>query len=242
MLHEFLQFDLQDNIGFDVFLHFGTLLALIVFFYKDIIKYLKAFFQSFVDWKLDKDLDQKLVWQIIYATIPALVVAYFFEDAISIIFRNSFSVAIMLILIGLLFFIIEKFSAKIKDINQLSWSGAIIIGLFQIFALIPGVSRSGITIIAGLSNGLKRDQAAKFSFLIAIPIVFLATIKKGIDFISAGINSNEILLYLIGLIFSFVFGYLAIKYFLKFTQNYSLNIFGVYRIILGLVILFLFLI
>lgn len=239
ILHDLLKFNFADNLGFDVSLHLGTLLALILFFRKEIIKYLKAFFGSLVKFDLKENIDQKISWQILIATIPVLLVGYFFEDKISLLFRKPSSVAIMLILIGLLFFYIEKKSEKTKDMNGLDWMSAIMIGIFQIFALVPGISRSGITIIAGMNSGLKRTEAAKFSFLLAIPAIFLASVKKFYDLYFAGINSNEIYLYVLGTIFSFVAGFLAIKYLLKFLEKYSLNWFGWYRIVLGIIILIL---
>ena len=237
ILHSLLNFNFANNLGFDVFLHFGTLLALLVFFFKDISKYFMAFLDSLVSWNIKEDINQKISWQIILATVPAVILGYFFEEKISNIFRSNFSVAIMLILVGLIFFYSEKYSQKTKEIKELSWTHALMIGIFQALALVPGVSRSGITIIAGLESGLKRVEAAKFSFLMAVPIILIAGIKGSIDLFSAGINSNEIIIYVLGLVSSFIAGILAIKYFLKFLEKYSLIPFAVYRIALGVIIL-----
>jgi undecaprenyl-diphosphatase len=234
--HDVLNLDSIDNLTFDVALHLGTLVALVVFFYKDIIKYLQAFLKSFVNWNLKNDLDQKIAWLILISMIPAGLLGYFGEEIIKNLFRSPLSVAIVLILFSFFFFIAEKYSQKQKDFSSLTWSKAFVIGLGQAIALIPGVSRSGITIITGLSYHLKREVAARFSFLMSIPIIFAAGVKK---FIDAGLTelNAQIGIYLFGFLSSAIVGYFCIKYFLAFLKKYSLNWFAVYRIILGLIIL-----
>ncbi len=236
ILHEVLNFSLDDNLIFDVSLHLGTLLALIVYFFKDIIIYFKAFLKSFLNWDLKNNLDQRISWYILISMIPAAFVGYFFEEVIENLFRSTFSVAIVLILVSFLFILAEKYSAQNKDFNSLTWVKSLIIGIAQAFALIPGVSRSGITIVSGMLFNLSREKAARFSFIMAIPIVFAAGTKKSIDAFDV-LARNEIYLIIIGFIVSAIVGYFAIKYFLKFVQKYSLNWFAGYRITLGLIIL-----
>lgn len=235
-LHDVLSLESIDDLTFDVALHFGTLIALVIFFYKDIIRYLRAFLKSFVKWNLKNDQDQKIAWLILFSMVPAALVGFFFEDIIKNIFRSPLSVAIILIFVSFLFFIAEKYSRKQKTLASLNWLKVLIIGLAQAVALIPGVSRSGITIIVGLGYNLKRETAARFSFLMSIPIVFAAAMKKFYDASLLAVG-DSILIYFLGFLSSAIIGYFCIKYFLQFVKKYSLNWFAYYRIILGLIIL-----
>ena len=172
--HQLVEFPGIDELAFDVALHFGTLLALIVYFRRNLITYSRAFFSSLKKWNLKNDINQRLSWYLILSIIPAGLVGYFFEDIIETLFRNIFTVSITLIIGGLLFFIVEKIGSKTCEISSLTPPEVIKISLAQVLSLIPGVSRSGITIITGLAVGLNREAAASFSFLMAIPIIFLA--------------------------------------------------------------------
>lgn len=237
LLHEYLNFDLSNNLAFDVVLHLGTLVALLIFFWQDVLYLLKSFFKSFVRRDIT-DPNQRLSWQLLLATIPAVLAGYFFEDIIDLYFRNILSVALMLILFGGVLYLADRYFSKVKTIPQLSLFNAIVIGIAQVLALVPGVSRSGITIIAGLGQKLNRGEAARFSFLMAIPVVFGAGAKKVYDFSAqGGINNDEILVLILGFITAAITGYLCIKYFLQFLQNHSLQFFAYYRIILGLILL-----
>ena len=237
-LHELLNFNFMDDIAFDSILHLGTLLALVIFFRSDIRKYLKAFFFSLLSWNLRNDVNQRLAWYIFAATLPAAFAGYFFEDYIENIFRHPDIVSVALIGFGVVMYLVDQHSSRLKNINQLNFKNAFFIGLMQVAALIPGISRSGITIVAGLTQKLNRESAARFSFLLSIPIVFGAGLKKILD-LSAHqtFRLDDIQMLILGFIFSFAAGYGAIKYFLKFLQNHSLKIFVVYRISLGLFIL-----
>lgn len=238
LFHDFLNFDLPDNLAFDVVLHLGTLVALLIFFWSEIWKYFLAWLQSFINWDLKANINQRLAWYILVATLPAAVVGYFLEEQIENSFRQPILVAFMLIIFGVILYLADRFFRQEKVINQLKLNNSLVIGFFQILALIPGVSRSGITIIAGLSQKLKRDQAAEFAFLIAIPIIFGAGLKKALDLFNAGtVAGSEFFILTLGFLFSAFTGYLCIKYFLKFLQSHSLTVFAYYRIILGILIL-----
>ncbi|NUM25189.1 MAG: undecaprenyl-diphosphatase UppP [Candidatus Buchananbacteria bacterium] len=242
LFHDFLGFDLPDNVAFDVVLHLGTLVALVLFFFKDILKYLKAFIQSLYQWNLKNNKDQLLAWYLLLGTIPAAVMGYFFESEIETGLRNSLFVAVSLIVVGLLLWFADSFFAKTKQIQEMTLTNSLIIGFAQTLALIPGVSRSGITIIAGLSQRLKRTDAARFSFLLSIPIVFAAGIKKTIDLANdAAFASSDYLILLAGFLSSAIIGYLCIKYFLQFLQEHTLKVFVFYRIALGTIILLIIL-
>src|SRR3989338_1107019 len=241
ILHDFLKFDFIDNLAFDVILHLGTLVALILFFWQDILKYFLAFCQSFFRWEINSNFEQRFAWYLILANIPAAIVGFFWEDLIGTVFRQTWIVASMLIVVGLILYLADRYLVGQNRLSQINFKNSLIIGLAQALVLIPGVSRSGITIIAGLSQKLNRETAARFSFLLSIPIIFAAGMKKIVDrAIERSSDFNYLVLFL-GFLASAITGYFCIKYFLRFLQNYSLRIFAYYRIILGVVILLILL-
>ncbi|MBU0671353.1 undecaprenyl-diphosphatase UppP [Patescibacteria group bacterium] len=223
ILHDFLKFNLESDLAFDVALHTGTLLALLTFFFKDIIHYFTK--------------ERKMLWIILVGAFPAALVGFFLEDVIDFYLRFSWIVAIMLIIGGILFLVAEKYSKLLLDLKDLTWKKALFVGLAQILALIPGTSRSGITIIAGMGAKLKREQAARFSFLIGLPIFFGATLIKAYDLTKMNIPSNEWILFAVGLITAFIVGFLCIKYLLLFLEKHTLKIFAYYRFILAFIII-----
>jgi undecaprenyl-diphosphatase len=177
---------------------------------------------------------------ILVASLPVLAVGYWFGDLLEEVFRNLLTVAILLMVFGLLFFFYERLGFKNNTLKELSFGQAIKIGMAQVFALIPGVSRSGITIIAGLGENLKREEAARFSFLLSLPAVFGAGVKKVYDLSHIGLPSAEILAFLVGFLISLVIGYFSLRYLLKYLTNHSLDVFAWYRIVLGATIFILY--
>jgi len=235
LLHEVLPVSFSNELAFDVALHVGTLCALVAVFYRDIAKYSIALVRSFSKWELKTDPDQRVAWWIVVGTIPAAVIGAFAGDSIETFFRSPFLVAWLLIGVGALFFPIEKLSAKTKSLEGMSRFDAVLIGCAQVLAFIPGVSRSGITMLTAFGRGMTREAAARFSFLLSIPIVFLAGAKNGYDVVQSGITGTEALTMAIGLIGAAVAGIVVIKYFLKFVRNHTLIPFAWYRIALGVV-------
>lgn len=212
------------NLSFDIILHFGTLLALIIYFRKEIIEIIKG-------------KNNKLFSQLILATIPALAIGFFvkdFEDSLRIIPV----VIIALVIVGIIFIVAEKFSKKNKNIKDINFKEAFLIGLSQCIAFIPGVSRSGATISGGLFLGLKREEAAHFSFLLSIPTVFIISLKDMYDLVKDGTSSLSIGVYGIGFLVSFITGFLVIKLLLRFLKDNSLRPFAYYRFVLAFVFLF----
>ncbi len=235
--HNILNFDFADNLSFDVALHIGTLIALVIYFWRDIRRYIVAFVRSLANFRVRDDVDQRLAWLIVIGTVPAGLVGYFLGDTIEGALRAIWVVGVTLIVVGLLFFLAERYARRERTLEQLGWKGALAIGTAQAVALIPGVSRSGSTILAGMSIGLPRHTAARFSFLLSIPIVFGAGLQKMVDAAQKGIGREEWLVMLAGLVTSAIVGYIAIRVLLKFLSNHSLNVFGYYRIALGVVLL-----
>jgi len=238
IFHEIFKLPVENEMAFDVALHFATLLAVIFFFRKDLFQLIKSWLRSLAG---KKDEYSKISWFIILGTIPAAIVGWFFDDTIENFLRSPFVVIIMLVIIGAFFIIFEKISKFKKDITDMSWKDSVVIGLAQAVALIPGTSRSGITIIAGIGSGLKREAALRFSFLLSIPIIFGAVIKKTPQIISDNLSVNDYSILLIAFLSAFVSGILAIKYFLLFSRKHSLNVFAVYRFVLaGVLLVYLF--
>jgi undecaprenyl-diphosphatase len=238
ILHKFLPSPLLDSLTFDVVLHLGTLIALVIYFWKDLVKIAKSFFYSLFCHSQYQQEEGQLWWQIILGTIPALLVGYFLNDLVEQKFRSALIVIIMLIAGGVLFIIFEKSGAKKRDLSSLTVSDVLLIGLAQAFALLPGLSRSGITIVAGLARGLSRKEAARFSFLMAVPVIFLAAIKR-ITQISLS-DSSFIFVFILGAATAALIGYFTIKYLLRFLENNSLISFAVYRFILAALLIVIF--
>jgi len=238
VFHEFFAFNPAESLSFDVVLHLGTLAALLIFFWHDLWRYCLAFLQSLYRWDLKKNYDQLLAWYILAATLPAAIVGLLFEKELERIFRQSWSVALIMIIIGIMLYLADKYFAGRKEMRQLTLFDCVVIGAAQALALIPGVSRSGITIIAGLSRNLNRAEAARFSFLLATPIVFAAGLKKSADFLlatpSGGLAWPALAC---GFITAAVTGYFCVKYFLNFLQHHSLKAFAYYRVGFGLAVL-----
>jgi len=233
-LHNFFDFTFKDNLFFDVALHFGSLIALVIYFYKDLKKYIIGFFKNFNKYK--KDFSVRLPGLIIIAMIPAVIIGAIGEGWFSQ-FYNPVSVSIFLIIGAVLFYVVEKYIRTSDDMEKLNWKKSLIIGLFQVLAFFPGMSRSGITIIAGMGLKLKRAQAARFTFLLAIPIIFAASFKKLFELNSLNLTNNELIILLIGIVSAALSGYVAIKFLLRFLEKRSLNTFAIYRIALAIIIL-----
>jgi len=210
-----------NTLTFDIALHAGTLAALLLCFWKD---WIELFIKK-----------QKLFGMIILASIPAGVVGFFLNDIVEKNLREPVLISMMLIVVGFIMLAAEK-SEQYKDMEKTNYMDALSIGIAQAIALIPGVSRSGITISAGLFKGLKREASARFSFLIATPIIAGATVLHLRKLLSSqGLYDFQLLS--AGIITSFVTGVIAIKFLMNFLKKYPLNIFVYYRFILAVVII-----
>lgn len=223
-------FSSESSFEFDVLLNIGTVAALLIYFRHKI---------SEIIFEIRQKKEWRLVLNIIISTIPAAIIGYFLSDSLKGgIFRNTVIVALMLAAIGVLM-IVEPRINKHKDgkINELSKKNALSVGLAQALALIPGTSRSGVTILAGRFSGLSHAQAAEYSFLIAIPILSGALLKTLTETETWDlINSSQGAL-LVGITTAFVVGYFSIAVMLKFLQKHGLEIFGYYRIAIAAILL-----
>lgn len=240
LLHElFPTLNISDEVAFDVALHLGTLVAVLGYFWHDMWNYFTALIQRPTT---DEQRGRRhLAQRMIVAVIPAGVIGFFFEDAIDTLLRSPYIVAAMLILVAVLFFIVEHWYAQQHhqpDV-QMTWGQAFFIGCAQALALIPGTSRSGITLVAGMCARLPRAEAARFSFLISIPLIAAAGLKKMIDLGTVGVAAEEIPLVLLGSIAAAAVGYGVIRFLLQYLQHHTLKVFAVYRVILGAIVLLL---
>lgn len=223
----------ESGLTFDVALHLGTFIALCLYFWRDIIELTVNFFSSFSR-KGIHSKSGRLPFCIIVGTIPAALAGKLLEGPIEEMFRNSPAIiAIFLIVFGLLLSFSDVFGSKRLKMDRITLGSSILIGLAQCLALVPGVSRSGITITAGLLLGFKREAAARFSFLLSLPIVAGAALLKLMELLKHGIPAGEMHLLLIGVSVSAVVGYFSVAFLLKFIQSHSLSPFVWYRLIAG---------
>lgn len=221
------------ELTFDIALHFGTLLAIGVFFFWDFIKMIQKGFTKGV-----KDDDGKILWYLVAATIPAAIVGVLFEEPIEKIIRSNYVViALALAIMGIVIYIADKYSKETKTIKKMTLKDAIIIGCSQVFALIPGFSRSGTTIAAGRILGLERESAAKFSFFLSAPVVLGAVTLQLIKDSAWSVIAANLSTFILGILVSFIIGILCIKYLLKYLQKHNFKIFMIYRVILAIIVL-----
>ena len=220
------------DLTFDIALHFGTLLAIGVFFFWDFIKMIQKGFTKGV-----KDEDGKILWYLVAATIPAAIVGVLFEEPIEKVIRSNYVViALALAIMGIIIYLADKYSKQTKNIKQMTLKDAIIIGCSQVFALIPGFSRSGTTIAAGRVLGLERESAAKFSFFLSAPVVLGAVTLQLIKDSAWSVIAANLSTFILGIVVSFVVGILCIKYLLKYLQKHNFKIFMILREILEILI------
>jgi undecaprenyl-diphosphatase len=178
LLHSIADLQLENDLAFDVALHVGTLAAVVTYFFKDILKLASGWFRSFSG---RIDADGRLSWWLVLATIPGAVFGYIASQSLEDAVRSPITVSIVLMVGGVALWVIDKMAKQSKDVSQLGWKSAILIGLGQSLALIPGVSRSGATIMIARLVGLTRPAAARFSFLLSVPIIAGAGLKQMID-------------------------------------------------------------
>jgi undecaprenyl-diphosphatase len=233
-------FEFRDpGLAFDVALHAGTLIAVVAYFWRDWLEIFSAAFkrsdnnQPKEKISKRKDYNEKTLWLLVIATIPGVIAGLFLEKQAATIFRNPLLVAFNLFMMGAILYVVDRYSKRNRDIKTIGYGEAFLIGLSQAFAIIPGVSRAGATITAALAMGINREAAARFSFLMATPIIFGATVMELPEFFKHGIDMSIV----IGTTVAAVIGYLAIKYLLKLIQEFGYQIFFWYRLVLAIVII-----
>jgi undecaprenyl-diphosphatase len=223
---------LQQNVAFDTLLHLGTLVAVVAFFWRDLIDIISSFISSILDifkGRFKKGLDEepfkKLSWLLVIGTIPAGIVGFLFQKQFEALFSSIFYVGIFLIITGLLLWGAERVKPGQKDVKDITFKNALVIGIAQAIAIAPGISRSGATISVGLFSGLNRELAARFSFLLSIPAILGAVLVESRHINSFDISTGVLIA---GFVSAVVFGYIAIKLLLKIIKERTLMIFAYY--------------
>ena len=226
----------DQGLAFDVAVHAGTLTAVVLYFRKELTRMLVEWFSSF---KGRLTPDARLAWAVLVGTIPVGLAGLVFKGIIETELRSPMVIALATIIFGLLLWYADRTGKRSKDEYGLSLCDVLVIGLAQALALIPGTSRSGITITAALMLGLNRKAAARFSFLLSIPVIFLAGMLETMDYLSAA-SIEDAQPLLIGALISAVSAYTCIHYFLKLLDRIGMMPFVAYRLVLGGVLVVLF--
>jgi undecaprenyl-diphosphatase len=235
---------LIGSLAFDVFLHLGTLVALLVYFARDWLRYLGAWWASIRERSIGGDTDRKVAWLLVLATIPAAVIGFAFEDFIAEAFHEDndaafLAIAAFLVVGAVLLWLADRLGRRTREIEALDASTSLAIGFSQAVALFPGISRSGATLTTGLALGLTREAAARFSFLLAVPITLGAGIYGSRHLLTESHTGAEWLAIGVGFAAAAISGMLAIGFLLSWLHHRSVTIFSVYRIVFAAFIVWL---
>ena len=225
-------FNWEMPASFDVALHFGTLLAIGIFFFKDWINLIKGGYNQVV--KKEKTTEGKMFWYIVAATIPGGIIGFLLDHFVGDkLAKMPLVIASALIVMGIILYIVDKKAPSKTKYEDMTFKQTFLIGLSQALAFIPGVSRSGVTMTAGRMMGIDRESTAKYSFMLSAPIVLGATIYKFKDFIFN-------IPFIVGVLASFIVGLAVIKFLLNYLKKGSFKAFAIYRVIVGILIIGLF--
>ena len=225
----------NEEIFFDILIHLSSLLAVIIFFFKDLKTLISGFFKSFKN-KDYKNVEFQTCVFIMISTFVTCIVAFFIKDTAHKLTENPLIVSILLLFTGGVLFVSEKLNTKEKAMNSKT---SILIGIAQGLAVFPGLSRSGLTIATGILNGLSRVKAARYSFILSIPIIILASmIYPLLELNVSEISTFNFKAMAIGCAMSFITGFLCIKFFMKFLEKFNLKCFAYYCWIIGIVMIF----
>ncbi|GKH31297.1 undecaprenyl-diphosphate phosphatase [Muricomes sp. OA1] len=239
LVEEFIKLKMTEDFMsmFNVVIQLGAILAVVVIYFHKLNPFSNTKTQK------QKMLTLQLWVKVLIASVPAAIIGLLFDDFIDAHLMNYVVVAITLILYGIAFIVVEKrhehVKPAVKRLSDLTIPMVVIIGCFQVLALIPGTSRSGATIIGGLLIGAARGVAAEFTFFLAIPVMFGASFLKIIKF-GFHFTGAEVFLLLLGCIISFVVSIFAIKFLMQYIKNHDFKVFGYYRIVLGIIVLLYF--
>lgn len=220
----------EVELPFDVALHVGTLLAILVYFRAEVVAMVAAAPRVF---SRHPDPPAKMARLITIGTIPIVIVGILFKDVIEDVLRTPAVAAGALAVGAVMMLVAERLGPRLRHEALLGWGEALLIGCAQASALVPGMSRSGSTISVGMFLGLRRDAAARFAFLMSIPAMIAAAAKETVDFMTVPMPAGSLSVILVGLVVSAIVGYLTIKYFLKFLASNRLDPFAIYRLLLA---------
>ncbi len=234
------QLPTQETFIFDVLVQVASLIAVIAYFFQDLLNILHAWLQGL--WKR-KPFDEPLArrgWQLILATLPAGMIGLLFKDQVEAAFSNpQLTAAFLLVTAGFLF-LVEKIGKKERSLETLQWKDALFIGLAQAVAIFPGISRSGATIAGGMARDLERPAATRFAFLMSVPIMLAAGLAASVDLLSLPNLLQLLPVYLPGLLASAIVSYVSIRWLMRYVARRSLLIFSFYCALVGLITLLTF--
>lgn len=244
IINEFVNLKMSEAFieMFDVLIQLGAIMAVVVIYFSKLLPL--DFTNKASDGSVKKvaiSKEKLILWcKILVASLPAAIIGLPFDDKIDELFFNSPTVATTLIIYGIAFIVIEKLHKgkefKITDVNDITFKSALIIGIFQILALIPGTSRSGATIIGAMLIGVGRVPAAEFTFYLAIPVMFGASLLKLLKF-GFAFSGGELIALLLGMLVAFVVSIIVIKFLMSFIKKHDFSVFGWYRIVVGIIVL-----
>jgi len=223
---------------FDTMVHWGTLAAVVLYFWHDLLDLAVAWFDSVRERDLAADPRRLLAWLLILGTIPAALAGFLFESQFESLFGKPLWVAVFWLVTGVILFGSERIGKRTRPLAALGWTDALLIGVAQALAVTPGISRSGSTIGMGLVRDLDREAATRFSFLLMTPIVFGAGLLKLADLVTAGGGSQSVTLLILGFLAAAISGFACIAWLLRYVRNHSLNVFAWYCWLAGIVTLF----
>jgi undecaprenyl-diphosphatase len=228
----------DPGLTFDVALHAGTLAAILIYFFKDWVQIIGQGLGLRAGTDPQLKQNRSLLWLLAIASIPIGVIGFLFNKQAESTWRNPYLIGTMLIVIGIVMWIAERRGAGTKPMSQISWADGLTIGIAQALAVVPGTSRSGITITAGMFRGLDRETSARFSFLLSAPAIAAAALKKGWDIHKhGGIPPDMKMPFLVGTVLSAILGAIVIAFFLRYLRRHSLMLFVYYRIVFGIIVI-----
>ena len=225
----------DQGLTFDVAVHVGTLFAVLIYFRGDIERLFAALMRSIL--RREHSVDSKLAWMLLAATIPAGLAGLLFSAQVELYGRSLLLIGITSIGFGLLLLVSDRLGRKQRSLADMDWKTALLIGFAQVLALVPGTSRSGVTMTAALFADLDRAAAARFSFLLAIPIIAASGLLRGLDLFQGGSDSVEWLVLLYAILISSAVAFLCIHYFLRLIARFGFLPFVIYRILLGITLI-----
>lgn len=218
----------DPGLAFDVGLHLGTLVAVVIFFWKDWWALTRAGIKG------TGTVEGRLFWFLVIATIPGAVIGKLLEEHAETVFRNPALIGTMMIVMGIVIYMVDRVGTKRLQLEEVGLQRSFLIGISQALAIIPGVSRSGITMSTGVLLGLTRESAARFSFLLSTPIIMGAGLLKIKDLLQSSVDTAP---FLIGVLTSAIVGLMSIKFLLEYLKNNGFGIFVIYRLIFGSILI-----
>lgn len=224
---------------FDVLVQLGTLVAVIAYFWKDLLAIFKAVIAGIKSKKPLEEADSRLGWFIVLATIPAGLGGLLLKSKVEAAFSNPVMTAILLFVTAIMLTLAEIFTRKERNLESVTWLDALVIGFSQLLAIFPGISRSGATISGGLHRGLKREAAARFAFLMSIPIMLAAGLLSVLDLVKVPNLGSFLPVLIVGFLAAMVVGYLSIRWLLNFLKSRSMLPFAIYCALVSVLTIFI---